>query len=109
MKIACPKKIVSNIPVLASVCFTRPVYLTQYSASQALFIKFMARWRRKCYNIGSFPKILLQLDVNECVLFLEWYSGGIFFKNSSPVEKNVDNFMLTWNSGIINCGRLSQL
>jgi hypothetical protein len=77
------------------------VYLTQYSASQALFIKFMARWCRKCYNIGSFPKILLQLDVNECVLFLKWYSGGIFFKNSSPVEKNVDNFMLTWNSGYI--------
>ena len=101
MKIACPKKIVSNIPVLASVCFMMSVYLTQYSASQALFIKFMARWCRKCYNIGSFPKILLQLDVNECVLFLKWYSGGIFFKNSSPVEKNVDNFMLTWNSGYI--------
>ena len=75
MKIACPKKIVSNIPVLASVCFMMSVYLTQYSASQALFIKFMARWCRKCYNIGSFPKILLQLDVNECFLFLKWYSG----------------------------------
>ncbi len=61
MKIACPKKIVSNIPVLASVCFMMSVYLTQYSASQALFIKFMARWCRKCNNIGSFPKILLQL------------------------------------------------
>lgn len=32
------------------------------------------RWCRKCYNIGSYPKILRQLNVNE------------------------DNFILTWNS-----------
>ena len=76
MKIACPKKIVSNIPVSASVCFMRSVYLTQYSASQELFIKFMAMWCRKCRNIESFPKILHQLEVNG------------------------ENFMLTWNSGI---------
>ena len=61
MKIACPKKPVSNIPVLASVCFMRSVYLTQYSASQELFLKFIAMWCRKCYSVGSFPKILHQL------------------------------------------------
>jgi len=99
MKIVCPKKIVSNIPVLASVCFTRPVYLTQYSASQELFIKFMTRWCRKYYNIGSSPKILRQMNVNEGNFILTWYLDGIFFKISSPVEKYEDNFMLTWNSG----------
>ena len=31
MKIACAKKIVSNIPVLASGCLMKPVYLAQYS------------------------------------------------------------------------------
>jgi len=51
MKIACAKKIESNIPLLASVCFMRSVYLTQYSASQELFIIFMARWCKKCYNL----------------------------------------------------------
>ena len=61
MKIACSKKIVSNIPVLASVCFMRSVYLTQYSASQELFLTFIAMWCRKFYTIGSFPKILHQL------------------------------------------------
>ena len=61
MKIACPKKTVSNIPVLASVCFMRSVYLTQYSASQELFIKFIAMCCRKCYTIWSFPKILRHL------------------------------------------------
>jgi hypothetical protein len=99
MKIVCPKKIVSNIPVLASVCFTRPVYLTQYSASQELFIKFMTRWYRKYYNIGSSPKILRQMNVNEGNFILTWYLDGIFFKISSAVEKYEDNFMLTWNSG----------
>jgi hypothetical protein len=39
MKIACAKKIVSNIPVLASGCFMRSVYHTHYSVSQELFIK----------------------------------------------------------------------
>ncbi len=80
MKIACAKKIVLNIPVLASVCFMRSVYLTQYSAAQELFIHFFAMWCRKCYNIGSFPKILRQLIVNE------------------------GNFILTWNSGIRQIG-----
>jgi hypothetical protein len=32
--------------------------------------------------------------------YLTQYSGGIFFINSSPVEKNEDNLMLTWNSDI---------
>ena len=75
MKIACPKKIGSYIPVLASVCFMRSVYLTQYSVSQELFIKLMARWCRKCYNIGSFPKILRHLNVNEGDFILTWNSG----------------------------------
>jgi site-specific recombinase XerD len=30
---------------------------------------------------------------------LRWYSGGIFFQNTSPVEKNEDYFILMWNSG----------
>ena len=30
---------------------------------------------------------------------MRWYSGGIFFQNTSPVEKNEDYFILTWNSG----------
>ena len=77
MKIACPKKTGSNIPVLASVCFMRSVYLTQYSVSQELFIKLMARWCRKCYNIGSFPKILRHLNVIEGDFILTWNSDKI--------------------------------
>jgi len=61
MKIVCPKKIVSNIPVLASVCFMGPIYLAQYSASQELFPKFIAMWYRKCYNVVSYPEIPHQL------------------------------------------------
>jgi hypothetical protein len=57
-----------NIPVLASACFTRPVYLTQYSASQELFIKFMTRWCRKYYNIGSSPKFLRQFKNMKIIL-----------------------------------------
>ena len=57
MKIAGPKKTVSNIPVLASVCFMRSVYLTQYSVSQELFIKFIAMWCRKCFTIENCPEI----------------------------------------------------
>ena len=38
MKIDCPKKIVSNIPVLASVCFMMSVYLTQYPWLEACCI-----------------------------------------------------------------------
>jgi len=33
-----------NIPVLASLCFMRSFYHTQYSASQELFVKFMPIW-----------------------------------------------------------------
>jgi len=44
-------KVVSNIPVVATECFTRSVYHTQCSASQELFVKFMAMWCRNCYNI----------------------------------------------------------
>ena len=74
MKIACPKKTGSNIPVLASVCFMRSVYLTPYSTLQELFIKLMARRCRKCYNLGSFPKTLRQLNVNEGDFILTWNS-----------------------------------
>jgi len=35
----------------------------------------MARWCRKCYNIGSFPKILRHLNVNEGDFILTWNSG----------------------------------
>ena len=80
MKIACPKKTVSNIPVLASVCFMRSVYLTPYSALQELLIKFIAMWCRKCYNTGSFPKVLRQMNVNEGDFILTWNSGYINFQ-----------------------------
>lgn len=56
MKIACPKKIVSNIPVLASVCFMMSVYLTQYSASQALFIIIHGKVVPKMLQYRKFPQ-----------------------------------------------------
>jgi hypothetical protein len=40
------------------------------------------------------------MKVNGGDYILRWYSGGIFFQNTSPVEKNEDYFILTWNSGI---------
>ena len=39
-----PEKMVSNIPVLASVCLTRSVYHTKNSVSKNIFAKFMSRW-----------------------------------------------------------------
>jgi len=39
------------------------------------------------------------MKVNGGDYILRWYSGGIFFQNTSPVEKNEDYFILTWNSG----------
>jgi len=100
IKTAYLKKVVSNIaPVLAPVCLMRSVYHTQYSASQELFIKFMAMCCRKCYNKENISKTLHRLKVYGGDFILRWYSGGISFKYSSPVEKNVDNFILTWNSG----------
>ena len=75
MKYACRNKMVSNIPVLASVCFTRHVYPTQYSALQEWFVKFSARWCRKSYIIGSFPKFLHQMKVNEDDFILSCNSG----------------------------------
>ena len=57
MKTAFPEKMVSNFPVLASVCLMRFVYHTQCSPSQDLFVKFMSMWCRKCYNIGNISKI----------------------------------------------------
>ena len=45
MKIDCPKKTVSNIPVLASVCFMKSVYLTQYSSPvEKKADNFMLTW-----------------------------------------------------------------
>src|SRR5450759_2683811 len=103
MKTAYLKKVVSNIvPVLASVCLMRSVYHTQYSASQELFVKFMAMWCRKCYNIKYISKILRWMKINGGDFIMRWYSGGIFFKYSSPVEKNEGYFMLAWNSAIVN-------
>jgi len=43
METAYPKKMVSNIPVLASVCLTGSVYHTNNSVSQKIFVKFMSR------------------------------------------------------------------
>src|SRR5450759_1218278 len=102
MKTAYLKKVVSNIvPVLASVCLMKSVYHIQCSASQELFVKFMAMWCRKCYNKENISKILHRIKVNGGDFILRWYSGGISFQNTSPVEKFEDNLMLTWNSGII--------
>src|SRR5450759_3432404 len=101
MKTAYLKKVVSNIvPVLASVCFMRPIYHTQYSALQELFVKFMAMGCRKCYNIENISKFLRRMKVNGGDFILRWYSSGISLQNTSPVEKFEDNLMLTWNSGI---------
>ena len=99
MKNVCPKKMVPNIPVLASLCFMRSFYHTQYSASQELFVKFMAMWCWKCYNIENIYKILRRMKVNGGDFILRWHSSGISLQNTSPVEKFEDNLMLTWNSG----------
>src|SRR5450759_1940253 len=102
MKTAYLKKEVSNIvPVLASVCLMRSVYHTQCSASQELFVRFMAIWCQKCYNIENISKIIRRMKINGGGFILRRYSGGIFFQNTSPVEKNEDYFILTWNSGYI--------
>jgi hypothetical protein len=60
----------------------------------------MAMWCRKCYNKENISKILRRMKVNGGDFILGWYSGGISFQNTSPVEKFEDNLMLTWNSGI---------
>src|SRR5450759_3060236 len=101
IKTAYRKKIASNIPVLVSACFTRPIYHSQYSYLQELFVRFMAMWCRKCYNKENISKILRRMKVNGGDFILRWYSSGISFQNTSPVEKFQDNLMLTWNSGII--------
>ena len=81
------KKIVSNIPVLASVCFMRPIYRSQYSNLQELFVKFMAMGCRNCYFIENISNILRRMKVNGGDFILKWYSGGIFPQNTSRVEK----------------------
>jgi len=103
MKTAYLKKVMSNIvPVLASFCLMRSVYHTQFSASQELFVKFMAMCCAKyATNIENISKILRRMKVNGGDFILRWYSGGISFQNTSPGEKFEDNLMLTWNSGLI--------
>jgi len=54
----------------------------------------------KCYTIENISKILRRMKVNGGDFILRWYSGGIFFQNTSPVEINEDYFISTWNSGI---------
>lgn len=100
MKIAYAKKMVSNIPVLASVCFMRSVYLTQFSALQEWFVKFMTRWCKKCYNLESSPKILRQLDKNEGNFILTWNSGYTK-KTINYVQFPLIIRRITWR----NCGQ----
>ena len=64
IKTAYRKKIVSKIPVLVSACFTRPIYHSQYSYSQELFVRFMSMGCRKCYTIENISKILRRMKVN---------------------------------------------
>jgi len=63
------------------VCFTRPVYHTKNSVS-------------KIYTQNSW-----QCGDENVTIMIQY---RIFPRNSSPFEKNVDNFMLTWNYGITN-------
>ena len=100
IKTAYRKKIVSNIPVLTLACFTRPIYHSQYSYSQELFVRFISMGFRKCYTRENISKFLRRMKVNGGDFILRWYSGGISFQNTSPVEKLEDNLMLTWNSSI---------
>ena len=61
----------------------------------------MSLWRQKCYNIKNNFKFLRRIKVNGSDFILRGYSGRIFFQNTSPIEKNEDYFILTWNSGYI--------
>jgi len=47
----------------------------------------MAMGCRKCYTIENISKFLRRMKVNGGDFILRWYSGGIFFQNTSPVEK----------------------
>src|SRR5450759_2441147 len=76
IKTAYRKKIVSNIPVLVSACFTRPIYHSQYSDSQELFVRFMAMGCRKYYTIENISKFLRRMKVN----------GGDFILRCIQVE-----------------------
>jgi hypothetical protein len=55
---------------------------------------------QKCYTIENISKFLRRMKVIRGNYILRWYLGGMFFQNTSPVEKNEDYFILTWNSGI---------
>jgi len=66
-----------NKPVLASRCFTRPVYHTQYSDSQELFVRF---------SVNGVPKMLYYKE---------------YFQNPSPDEGKWRRFyfemVFSWN------------
>ena len=51
------------------------------------------------YHIENISKIIHRMKVNGGDYILRWYSSGISLQNTSPVEKNEDYFILTWNSG----------
>jgi hypothetical protein len=55
------------------------------------FVKFLSMWYRKCYNIENISKILRRMKVNGGDFIRRWYSGGISFQNTLPVEKFEDN------------------
>ena len=102
IKTAYRKKIVSNIPVLVSACFMRPIYHSQYSDAKRkeLLVRFMPIGCRKCYTIKNISKFQHRMKVIGGDFILRWYSSGRFFQNTSPVERKKVYFILTWNSGI---------
>jgi hypothetical protein len=69
------------------IVFYEVLYHTQYSASQELFVKFMAMGCRKGYTLENISNILRRMKVNGGDFILKSFSGGIFFQNTSPVEK----------------------
>jgi len=78
MKNACPKKTVSKsgvgFSVVYEVCLPYPIF--------------------------CFTRIIHKIHGNVVQKMLKYWK---FPQNSSPIDKNVDNFMLTWNLGIISC------
>jgi len=87
MKNGCPKKRVTNNPVLVSACLMRSVYQIQYSSLQEVFVKFMAMWCRNCYNRENISKILRRLKVNGGGFILRQYSGEYSSKILRQLKK----------------------
>ena len=81
IKIAYRKKIISNFPLLASACFMRPIYHSQYSVSRELLVRFMPIGCRKCYTIKNISKALRQLKVNGGDFILRWNILPKYFAN----------------------------